>query len=376
MDSKMKEIDFEEQPAEVLPLQYIDYLSLSQIVITQMSGAFGEDLEDMVKDTFTQRILKGEMDLYTLAKSFSNRFFAGCPVQNRGFTNYYDYLRFIYENSPAALKDSAQHLENERAREFLDQYPALINGELDEQKIQELKNEKLFIEVACPHEDLQLQHGPDDSLAFIILRRKDTDRAIEKIAYRLLLWELYKKYPHIYQEPKHPVINDWFAMKLVFCHREQAEKESEHFYHNLALFGLKPDPRRGPIHDERGKLVYDLAGEIIYQPSGKDNHYRYGKGYDNLIQISTVRINGYSHSLREIVFTDVINMLVDEMDHLKFRERQKSEISDWLESNPVFKNKFERYLQVGNELSLLLPEPRARILAPGEYFSEENNEEP
>lgn len=366
------EIGAEGNSPEKSPLEYTDYLSLSQIVINHIKGAFGEDPDDQVKDIFTQRIFKGEMDLYTLAWDFCDRFFAGGnEIETGGFTNYHDYLRFIYDQSPAALKETAHRLTDERARKFISQYQAMINGELDERTVQDYKSEKMFIEVACPREDQRRQHSYDDSLAFIILRRKDTDRAIEKIAYRLLLFELHQKYPHIYQKPKHPVINDWFAMKLVFRHRGQAEEESERFYHNLALFNLRPDPRTEPIHDQSGKPGYDENGGLKHQPPGVDNHYKYGKGYDSLIQISTVGIGDYSHGLREIVFTDVINMLIDEMDHIDFRERQKKEIADWLNDNPTFKHRFNRYLEIGNQLSLLLPEPRAKIMAPGEYFPEQ-----
>ncbi len=350
-------------------------LSLGELLITHLLGGIAREHVPFAQQLFVQLIEEGERHLAELYKRFVNDFFgcsngAGKPTV-RAFTDYHEYLRFIYAERPAALVDPLiARLPPERA-DYVRFYKDMLNP------VQFRKGKRaspdpftVFTRTLQFYGEAAYSSNPGRRVALVVCRRKDTERAIEKTAYRLL--EAQIEQAHAQRsgktfEPRPLAVTDWFGIKLVTYHPEQVHPLFREMYPNLERYGLEPDAHQ---EQRRNKEGHWIAG---YQECGVDDHRFYGAGKDKLIQLKVCpqRVPGQVvyHRLREIAFTDVPNMLVDEMEHVRFRQRQAKKLDNLCGKKREYKRRYREFIARGEELHALLPTERRRILTPGQYFN-------
>tara|TARA_Y100000310_G_C20670031_1_gene809735 strand:- start:1011 stop:2087 length:1077 start_codon:yes stop_codon:yes gene_type:complete len=355
-----------------IPTEMLEQFSLSALIVGHMLERLDNPQVNLTKKIIAGRIEKGENDLRDIYQKLKRRFLRTHHPVVQPFTNYADYLRFLYQEQPADLDSNLERLVGREA-ELIGIYPGII---LDRGRYRRpaftsfLEDEPLSLEVAYSEGTRKGRQA-----ALIMVRRKCVQRAIEKIAYRLLCWGINEeqKNPHKKKPQKNPIVDDWFGIKVVTYKPEQAERVFEHFYTHLEVhYQLKADIEREKIYDEKGKVTG-------FQSPGVDNHYLHGDGKDNLIQTKVISLGDYDHGLREVVFTDAVNMLIDEMDHIRFRSTQKAKIREIIGSKK-YKKIYRELVRRGMELTELLPErqlldpdkdiyaSRQRIILPGRDF--------
>jgi len=353
-----------------IPTEYLDQLSLSQLIVTHMHNHLEENQIATAQELFLAQVQQGEQDLRKIYAQLGKKQLRQPEVQ--AGHNYYDYLRCIWNLRPANLEQLVAGLEEGRKKGLLNIYPNINWKKIATKKTggfeQFLQEEKLPIEVAYSGNSVATS-----KLIGVVVRRKDTDRALEKIAYRLLRQMIEDTKPEEERVQYNALIGDWFGLKLVAPTREQAYKLFQQIYPHLYSWQLKPDVRE------------DLGKNKRPQQPGVDDHYLFGRGYDQLIQIKVMGIYDFSHTRKEICLTDIANFLIDEMDHIKFRQSQKAEMDEFLDQrmDKRLRDLFEKLYEIkctknrdgynifigrGNEIAALLPETRQRILVPGEDF--------
>lgn len=288
----------------------------------------------------------------------------------RAFTNYYQYLRFLYDERPAALVDPLiARLPPERAA-FVRFYEPAQPANHHRKGKRAPDAFTVFASQLPFYGEAAYSTNPGRRVALIICRRKDTDRAIEKTAYRLLMAEIERARAERRGEKIEPhqiAVTDWFGIKVVTYHPEQAHPLFREVYQNLVWYGLEPDAHQ---EQRRTKGGYWMTG---YQERGVDDHRRYGAGKDQLIQLKVRPQRNSDHlayrGLREIDFTDVPNTLVDEMEHIRFRQRQANRLDGMCSQKREYKRRYRNFIARGQELHATLPTERRRVLVPDHYFS-------
>ena len=345
-------------------------LPLGKLLVKHMLGGIAREDVPFAQRLFVEMIEEGEQHLAELYKRFVNEFLratngAGKPTV-RAFTNYGEYLQFLYDERPATLVDPLiTRLPLERAA-FIHSYNQL---QPKKGKRQSPDPFAVFTRQLRFYGEAAYSTSPQRRAALIIVRRKDTDRAIEKTAYRLLLREIEQARAERRGEeiePRQVEVTDWFGIKIVTYHPEQAPSLFREVYTQLRRYGLEADAHQEQRRDKKGHWI---AG---HQEPGVDDHRFYGAGKDQLIQLKVrpQRVPGEItyRGLREIDFTDVPNMLVDEREHIIFRQKQATKLSRVRDQKRMYDRRYDEFMARGKELHALLPTERRRILAPGEYF--------
>lgn len=339
--------------------------SLSQIIIEQMQGNLEAGQIEEAKGLVAERIEQGETELRALYFSFRNQFLRGKKVEIRPFHDYFSQLAFLYERCPHSVEQMENILEKEveykDPRKELSHRKAMIRACEDlftkGRRIRNLglkrglQHKKSLIEIVCPKEN-----GNDLPINLMIVRRKDTERAIEKIAYRLV--KRMRRDTEPGYQPKRADIDDWFGIELVTSQPEQAEELAGTIYKGLADYGLRPDSR------EEEKKRKDGTLEEGRQQPGFDDHYQYGGGKDRLVQVKVVN-HIFPVDIKEIYVTDYVNLLVDKMDHPRFDAFRTNETKSLSRDE---RRQQGLFVLRGNDLLSGLPEKRSRVLAPSEYF--------
>jgi ribosomal protein S13 len=323
-------------------------MSLSELLHFQMTHPRGlpkrvlTDAQILAED----RIEKGEEDMLRVYRGLKSRLLSGA-VQIEPSTKYLDYLMFLWKERPEAFIDSQLSSLDQRGASFLGNYP-IIEADLKIRKnrqqggfIEGMSKLNLFNEIAY-----RATGNPRNrNAALIIARRKDTDRAIQKMAYRLVMREENElrrergnKSVNFYDSLVK--IDDWFAEKVVTYDLKSVNKVTD--------------------------LVYDYLTQkrLNFQIVGFDNHYMRDNYNDNMIQIKFVNTKYGGEAVREIVITDVMNMFIDEMDHISFGSRRENEINNFTTKQRA---KFQKYVRRGEMLFEYLPEQRQRVLANGPF---------
>jgi hypothetical protein len=337
----------------------LDELTLSQIIVAHMREELKPKQVDDAKDLFVERIIRGEEFLRETYLRLRTRLLKTHHPNLEAFTNYYEYLKFLHKQTPNSVQPLIGHLEGREA-DLLKIYeqtfdPAVIR--MKHPPGYQLKEEKLCIEIAH-----NLPPAPGKQVGITVVRRKDTARAIRKIAKRFIEQEIakarYKKNPSRKNKKEKIDIDDWFAIKNVVYKTEQVHSLFNQLYNNLIRYNLAPDAHREPAITKEGL-------HMGRQPPGVDDHYLFGSGNDHLIQIKAQRTDGF-RGFVEIAITDYVNMLIDEMDHINYRGGQDNALIPKKTSR--HKNRFNELVVRGEELTERLPKKRRKILMPGEYF--------
>jgi hypothetical protein len=364
------------EPSQPTPDQYLEQLSLSQLLVTHMLDGLEKKQVPLVQEIVSDTVEQGEQDLRHLYLLLERTFLRTPKAKIESVANYADYLRFLYENRPVEIDGQLEKLV-ERQAKLANIYPGIFRDKKGRCPRPSFTN---WLEGAPNYSELAFSKGSRKGRqsALLIVRRKDSERALEKIAYRLLCWEINEEHRNLSRKKtqKHPLIDDWFGIKIVTYTSAQAARVFGQIYTHLEdMYYHRADPRKEPIYGPRG-------GVTGHQQRGVDNHYQYGRN-DNLIQIKVRRIDDSTYNLREIVITDVLNMLIDEMDHIKFRAEQSDTIEKLRKKRRKYRSRYNLFLERGRELLLLLPEydvnkssgkieyhpeERKRILTPGRNF--------
>lgn len=362
---------------EQVPPGALEQLSLGELLITHMQGSIAREDVPFAQQLFVEMVEEGERHLAGLYKRFVKEMFASGSGNGksttptvRAFTNYYQYLRFLYDERPAALVDPLiVRLPAERAS-FVRLYEQTQSMNHHRRGKQSPDPFTVFVSRLPFYGEASYSTNPGRRAALIICRRKDTDRAIEKTAYRLLMTEIEHARAERRGETVEPsriAVTDWFGIKIVTYHPEQAHTLFREVYQNLGRYGLEPDAHQ---EQRRSKDAQWIPGR---QEPGVDDHRRYGAGKDRLIQLKVrpQRVPGQVtyRGLREVDFTDVPNMLVDEMEHVRFRQRQAKKLDNLCGEKREYKRRYREFIARGEELHALLPPERRRILAPAHYFN-------
>ncbi|MEW5896963.1 MAG: hypothetical protein AB1668_04685 [Nanoarchaeota archaeon] len=343
------------KPAEILPFaDSLEELALSQLFLYHMTDRLSPAQVDEAKDIVVQRIKEGERHLRELYDRLKADFFNGREMQVAAFTDYLSYLKFLYENRPCSIDAYLQYLRGTQ-KDMVGKYVEITSNNSAREKnvsfIQSLQQTPLYIELEYPLE-------PKGKARLVICRRKDTERGIEKIAERLVAEQRQTEWKKQESTKGRVEIDDWFGLKVVGYHKQDAEEMFKRSYARLQKYRLQPDERRESI-TKNGRI----SGE---QPPGVDNKYQYGETCQ-MIQLKVRNIRQSSNRLQEIDFTDIVNMLIDEMEHMLWRTKCKGEFARSLKSRKD-KQRYERLIARGRELAEKLPKQRRRILMPNEYF--------
>src|SRR3989344_3204527 len=316
----------------------LERLSISELMVTHMLGGLNREQVDLAKLLVQEQIEAGEEHLQELALAFSNRFLHNSSAPTMEFSNPYDYLTWIWQERPASIDEALRKdAVSPWHRSMLEIYPSLDQQVGKDQQpgglVRELRRYTQYMEVAY-----SASRGRRASL--LIVRRKDVDRAIEKIAFRLMKKEIKDKTAQRRGMPKSEfkkvVIDDWFGMKLVTYAESQVQPLLfEPLYKDFGTYGLEPDPHRDLCRTKEGKpAVREIKIEgkrrkvLLYQPPGVDNHYLYGKQPAKIVQVKVKKAGDAVHRLREIDLVDAVNFLAGEMDHVRFRQRQHNELDE------------------------------------------------
>ena len=321
-----------------------------------MCGYLKPSQVEFVQDLFVERFYRGDDFLRETAYRLNGNLLNNKRPELASFTNYYDYLNYLYQQTPHSVKPKLISL-GERERDLLNIYSQIFDSRVKRKKEKPgrlLKKDQVFIETA---------YFPDSrKVALARVRVKDVDRAINKIAYRLIQAKNESKKcnrnsSRVVQE-ENPSINDWFGISIVTYRSNQVHLLFNQIYPNLEKYGLIADKHREPAITKEGI-------NMGKQEPGVDNHFLFGPGKrDHLIQIKAQRTDGFKGHV-EIVLTDYAHLLVDEMDHLRFRARQNNTL---VPQNAREKREFKKYVKRGKELTAKLPKNKRKVLVPKEFF--------
>ncbi len=358
-----KQVDYGKKHCRLdLQPEHLDQLTLGQILALHMRHEFARDTLQHAQKVVVDRIAEGQAELQRLFHRFQKALLktngnSRIKLHIRPFTNYQDYLRFLYTERPAAHVDPAiARLPPER-RQAIEYYRQFDNPT----KANRYGfNQGLHAVPVC----LETAYSTDNTrmAALMIVGRKDTDRGNEKTAFRLLEHEVQEERTRRGVQSRKPFryVDDWFRKAIVAYDAHSVSVLFDMIYPRLNEFGLEPDPRREKRRRKDG--TYDGG----YQEPGVDNHYQYG-GRDQLIQLKVCPIG--LNRRYEIVLTDVANLLVDQREHVRFRQQQADELKKLCGLRRAYRKRFDEFMERGRELHDLLPEQRHRILVPDEYFT-------
>jgi hypothetical protein len=334
-----------QQYISLLIVDHLEQMSVSELLHTQMThprkGLPKELLRPAQRFAFN-RIKKGEEDILRIHQGFKSRFF-GNDIKIKPFTNYLDYLMFLWKDQPTNFIQNQYSSLDERARNFLDKYP-IVETEYDKKSqkkggfIAGIDKIALCIEVVYSNSNPKSR-----PVAVMFARRKDTDRAIEKMAYRLVMKEenerRREKNSHVTEYDSEVIIDDWFG-------------------YNLAAY------RMDRVYEVKNRTRDYLTNRLGFKIKEVDDHYKDKKRKDGMIQIKCINPEYGDSALREVVVTDIISKFVDEADHISFRARQQNDIKNFTSKQ---REKFERYVRRGKMLFEYLPKQRQRVLADGTF---------
>jgi hypothetical protein len=330
--------------------------SLSQLAIAQMLGWFDDTDVDIVQDIFAEQIEEGEKHMNTLYKQLSPDFLRGKNPNVEEFRNNLEYLQFLYKERPRDIVDKEiKGLTGERASLVKGYYRILTSTRKksrDNGFMKWLKSRHSFMEAAYTR-------ARGKPAALLLGRRKDTERAWEKIAYRLLKHEVASANSEEYSE--RVAIDDWFGIKLVGYKEDTIHNTifNPLFLNLETRYGLKMDE-----HQE-DQVTKDGIVLPFKQPAGIDDMYMFGNSPNRLIQMKVHPL--YKNPtdcerprLREIDITDVVNMLIAEMEHFQYRHRQIQKRSAFLKKYGL-EDEYRKRIERASVLDKKCPEKRRRI---------------
>ena len=345
---------------ETITTDVLERLSLSEILVTNMLGDLTSEQIEYAKELVVERIDSGERHLHCLYERFAGKFLRAIDPAKRttgSFTNYYDYLRSLYDGRSPSTNDALRKLERcedkyaEWVTDMVRIYPTLDpktrKADRRDDFAKVLKKKGLYIETASS--DIVGKHA-----ALLIVRRKDEERGIKKIAYRLLDYEINKERENKGKpcgHPKRVAIDDWFGIKLVGSRADRVHRQLfSAIYPYLDRFKLKQDPRREPCRDLDGRIIPAMA-----QPQGVDDFYRNPCKDNKIIQIKVTPLYDEIHRLREIDLTDMISLLASEMDHVRFSQTRDNDIEQLLKSRREYRRRFNEFVRRGMQLMERMP---------------------
>jgi hypothetical protein len=334
----------------------LEDMTISEMVLSHIQKELDEDQVKLAQDLVVERMLMNQCFLNQIYVRAKNFFLGRGSLDIKGFTNYYDYFKHLHNSLSKEEVEMLNSLPEEQ-KAFYKNYENMFekNGKNKKGGLVKVTTEMpLYLEAATTKSKKSLARH-------ILVRRKDPDRIVCKVAERLLERELgeesYKRNPKKGKpEEKQVAIDDIFGIKIVASSDQKAIDDifPKVYPTRLQRWGLIPDQNQKEI--KRGEVV------VGYQPPGVDNHYLYGRA--NLIQIKghrTYEVPG----VFELDITDVVNMIVDEMEHLRYRQRQKCVEKGLKQSE---RRRFKEYIRRGDQLFDKVPERRGRIIQPGSYF--------
>ncbi len=339
----------------------IEQMSLSQMVLSHMIKRYTPATLEEVQYYAPLMVEEGEKNLHEMALKFSTKFLRTGRPRVRAFTNSYDYLRSSYQKRTSIVDKILPYLDNDWKGSMLRIYPTL-DPKTNKKKRRdgfagELKKPGKYVEFAY-------SNNRNKDAILIAVRRKDSLRAVRKMAFRLLQYQINEERKNSGKpqfKQKRVAIDDWFGIKIVGLGVDQVNNQIYNgLYPNLAAFSLKADSSIEQYND--GRVLKD-------QPPGVDNHYLAGVGgKDKLIQIKVHPILAGPQSLSEIALTDIVNFLAGEMDHVRFSQTRENQLMNFINSKRSLQKKFRLYCNRGMEVLVEVPLRRRKILQPGKFF--------
>jgi hypothetical protein len=332
----------------------VENSSLSNILVTHMTNPFSDYQISQARDVISRKTGKGEEHLRSLFYQFCGQFWRGKQQQKdittHAFPDEHSYLVFLQKQTPPSYRRQLSNIEKKFGKGNSDQQ--YLSGRLrryqainqrakpqdrDDKLIKDLKQTPLYLEMA--HLKGSQKDGGHKLWAMIV-RRKDTERAIQKIATRTLEKEITDANGGDYT--KRVAIDDWFGIKLVALTEAYAKRGLfNQVYGNLPSYGLELE--------------------------STDDHYLPGFK-DNLKQLKVMAAGDQGHHLREIIITDLLNARIAEMEHSMYQLDQQSKLRK-IRRNRKHRKRYDFLVDRGRELVGTLPKKRKRILVPGEDFS-------
>jgi hypothetical protein len=337
----------------------LEYLSLSQIILSHMVDGFEGSGLNEAQRIVADRVVEGEKHLRELFPIFSRRYLNSKQPDVASFKNNLDYLRFIYKKRTHLVDDVVPYLDTVR-RGLIRKYDTLnpSSRSYNSGYCNELMGMPNRIEVAYS--------SSVRTARMVLFRRKNMERAIRKIAYRRLLYEIEKKKTPKGNKPpiaKRVDIDDFFGIKAVTSREEQARgRLFENIYLNLHKFDLRADSRQEVVETEDGEILL---------PPGVDDHYvDIKKKRSNIIQLKVHPLHNPNFRLREIDLTDMVNFLVGEMDHVRFSANRENKAKKLLRERRSYQRRFNQLIRRGNQVVELVPKEvdRMRVLFPSLPF--------
>ena len=140
-------------------------------------------------------------------------------------------------------------------------------------------------------------------------------------------------------------------------------------YRHLPHLDLVPNPHRERALDKNGKPI-TKDGKYLLQRPGIDDHYQYGKGADQLVQIKAEHLR--TGLQLELVITDVANMLANEMEHSRYRARQENDLKAMWgrgKKQREYYRMYKAFIERAQDLVELMPEERPLILDPSKCYN-------
>ena len=368
---------------------FVEDLSISEIAVYHMLGKLTPQQARYARNEIVPaQIVAGEDDIHDLylklrSKSFNPQ---GLPI--RAINNFAEYFSFLWDERPEGLVDTKEPYLTKKQRDLLYQYkkmshdPSIRKEDWDHSLKRDLVKRPLYLEVACKNTDLSRR------VALISGGRKDTDRVVRKIAGRIIeriigdsvvystkIKESSKEEKQ--EEEKRPdfLIDDIFRMKVVTYHDVVAHQLVEEVYKRLqkGSWGFVADTKRSLAIPKGG-------GESKgFQLPGLENHYLFGKGEAHFHQIKLARPES-PNRLRELAITDVVNFLIDEMEHLIFEGKRARKLLGSLRRDRTNTRRYETFVKRGDWMMGGVPmkriggeepkEIRRRIFDRDKYFEE------
>jgi len=352
----------------------LEELSLSELMVAHLRKELSRSQLLEAQKLMKEKVDQGEEDMRLLFRRLQTILIGNREPVIVPITNYYDYFKFIYSYADTKYQ-STKIMAGLSPEEmgYRDLYRKIAKN-VPDPLVEQLKRMPLYLEVA---------YYPNSPLVtFMVVRRKDHTRAVNKLTKRIIEDIIYgetivrnptklSKY-----KPEPLLIRDMFGLKVVTNDPEQVDEVIPKIY----------DPRKerllGHRHSEERELKYDKNKELMKdeyghplepQPPGIDDQRKYGPSKAMLVQMGFFPLH-QDHTdldLREIIVTDLEDMIYRaEPGHLRFRMSQDRRLEEIRKERKLYRPIVRDMLSRGDELVDLLSEGRRRVLLPTQLFPE------
>jgi hypothetical protein len=337
---------------------YLNHLSMGELLVCQMLGHLSDEQILHAQDIMAERNMGGVVDKRTMNRFICKELMGTTSPKHVKFTNYFDLLKFLYEDRPKSIDREFRNLHPDK-QDLLKVYEQEIRGKKSDPRAGGLRGFLSGLENTIY---ASYSNSPQNSrpAAITCTRVKSYDRGNPKGSHRLLKWEIATELARRRKQKKPEMevsVHDWFACSVGTYTVEQTYEVVDFLYANLARLGFEPDPLR----EHKGFNKITGKKEAGFQPPGIDDHIKYGKedalklgkGRDASVQIRYRRIGTFRR--REIKVFPLAEGIADEIDHVRLLQSREKDRLDLIHSKRAYKKRSQLFEMRARQLTSGIP---------------------